>query len=799
MKKTITLFLLLFTLFQSLVSYSQDFINSADLSSLKIDTLSDGDIATIKSELKDNNITIKQLMPIALNKGMTSEEFVKLRTRIASLVSSEDGFLEAVPTRRQESIQNTKVKDDKNSLIFGSQLFDNPKLSFEPNLKIASPMNYILGPEDELQITVFGIQEYSTTASVSLEGKLNIKNVGQLSVSGLSFEATTRKIKNAIAKIYATVRSGESQVEVSLSRIRTIQITLIGSKQPGNYSISSLASVYNALFLGGGPKQNETYRNIELLRGNEVLQKIDLYNFLMNGSQADNVGLKDNDVIRIPVYKNRVTLEGEVKRPGLFEMKEGESFEDLLEYASGFNDLAYKASVNVVQTTAKEFKVKDLKSSEFEHYIPRSGDVFKVSEILDRFENRIRIEGAVFRPGTYAFEEGMRISTLISKADGLKEDAYTNRALIIRVKANLTTEIINVNLAAALDGRSESNVILNKEDKVTVYSILDFKEAYQVSIDGQINSPGVYTYYENLTLNDLLIQAGGLSDSASKRVEVARMIKSEEIDDKNIKRVELINLEISADNNEQLKNFLLQPFDVVNIRKMAFYEKPKLVTVKGEVNYTGNYVLANKKDKIYDVIQRAGGLTSLANIEGVKILRPIDSEQVQKIQNINYNLDKNDSIQNGLTSKLTKEFKYATIPINWKEIEKNQNSYTNIILFPGDVIEVSPFREGVKVAGNVLLTSEIPYEKGKSLRSYINSVGGIDSQGWLKKAYVIYPNGEAAVSKSFMFIPFNPRITSGSQIIVPQRPVNKGLTTLEFVSIGSVITSLAILVITAFK
>jgi protein involved in polysaccharide export with SLBB domain len=796
MNKKRTLFLLIFVLFQAVLTHAQDLIESSDLSTLKINDLSDTDIETFRIQLQAKDLTIEELKPLALGKGMTSEEFFKLKSRLGTSNIQENGSRDVGVNRKQEAVQNIKVKGSVNSLIFGSELFDNPTLNFEPNLKIASPLNYILGPGDELQITVFGVQEYSATIPVSVEGKISIQNVGQLSVSGLSFEATSLRIKKAIAKVYNTVASGQSQVEISLSRIRTIKITLIGSKQPGNYSISSLGTVYNALFLGGGPGENETYRNIELLRNNEVVRKIDIYKFLVNGNQADNIGLKDNDVIRIPAYRHRVTLEGQVKRPGIFEMKEGETFEDLLKFASGFNDMAYKASVNVIQKTDKEYKVKDLKATEFKSYMPKRGDAFKVSKILNRFENRITIEGAIFRPNTYSFSEGMRILDLIAKADGLKADAYTNRATIIRVKPDLTTEIVNVQLSKALNGDSESNIILKKEDRVSIYSILNFKEEYKITIDGEINEPGIYQYYENLTLNDLLVQAGGLSGAASKRVEVARMTKLDSVDDVNLKKVELIKLEISTDNNEQAKNFVLKPFDVVSIRKMPLYEIPEMVTVNGAVNYAGRYALINKKEKLYDIINRAGGLSSLADLEGVKVLRPIDSKQIQDAQNIDLNLgSEGDNVQKKLMDKL----KFATIPVDWKEIEKDQNSNTNVTLFPGDVIEVSTFREGVKVMGNVLLTSEIPYEKGKSLRDYINISGGVDSKGWLKKAYIIYPNGGAATSKSFLFIPFTPKVKPGSQIVVPQKPERNKLSTVEIISIGSVITSLALLIITAFN
>jgi len=807
MRKIVAIVLLVCAFFQTGALSAQDLLKGTDLSTLKVDYLSDSDIAKIKSQLQSNNSTIEQVEPIALAKGMSATEFAKLKLRLGgdqgspTGVSNKDNFDEKKEelSRKQDKIVNKKVKDTLNSLVFGSELFDNPELNFEPNLKLATPVNYILGPGDELQISVYGVQEFSASVPVTMEGKVNIQYVGQISVSGMTIEAATQKIKGSISRVYSTVQSGQSQVGVSLSRIRTIKVTIIGSKQPGNYSISSLATVYNALFLGGGPGKNGSYRNIELLRNNKVYKNVDIYKFLVNGNQSDNVGLKDNDVIRIPAYTQRVTMEGQVKRPGIFEMKSGETFNDLLSFASGFNEFAYTASVNVLQKTSKEFKVKDIKSAEFSSYTPLAGDVYRVSKILNRFENRIKIEGAVFRPDIYSFYEGMRVSDLILKADGLKEDAYTKRAIIVRLKSDLTTEVTNVDLAKALAGDAYSDIPLKKEDIVTVYSILDFVEEYKITIDGEIKKPGVYDYHDNLTLNDLLVQAGGLTGSASKRVEVARMIKSDEIDDANPNRVQLFNLEITASNNEQAKNFELMAFDVVNIRRMVVYEKPEMVTVTGAVNYTGKYVLASKKEKIYDVIQRAGGLTATANVDGVKIKRPIQAKQIEELENIDLNLGKKDSIQNKLTKKLKEDLKYATIPVDWRNIVKDPNDKTNVTLFSGDEIEVSLYDESVKITGNVLLTSEIPYEKGKGFDYYLSSVGGTDAKGWKKKAYIVYPNGKAAVSSSFFFIRSYPKVLPGSQIVVPEKPDIRKMSTGEWVSIGSIITSIALLVVTAFK
>ncbi|KAF2334155.1 SLBB domain-containing protein [Flavobacterium ginsenosidimutans] len=806
MKKLIYVFTLFSIFLLSSNAIAQDILKSKDLSTVKVDYLSDDQLSKISAQLKSNNTTIEQVEQALLSKGMSQTEYNKLKARLNDVKPVGNDAKSNNPQMNtqdygkvQDKFSNEKVKDSANALIFGSELFDNPNLNFESDLKLATPVNYVLGPGDELQISIYGVQEFNASSPVSSEGRISIQYVGQITVAGMSIEAATQKIKAAISKVYSTVRSGQSQVSVVLNQIRTIKITIVGGKQPGNYSISSLATVYNALHLAGGPGKNGSYRNIELIRNNKVYKNVDIYRFLVKGDQSDNVGLKENDVIRIPAYSNRVTLEGEVKRPGIFEMKKGENFSDLLNFASGFNEFAYTASVSVVQKTAKEFKVHDINESEYNSYLPQSGDVFRITKILNRFENRIKIEGAVFRPDYYSFTQGMRVSDLITRAEGLKEDAYGKRARIVRLKTDLTTEIVNVDLDSALSGDLNADLELKREDIVTIYSILDFREEYKVTIDGEVKNPGEYEFLENLTLNDLIVQVGGLTGSASKRVEIARMIKSDFIDDSDPKRVELVQFEITADNNEQAKNFVLKPFDVVNIRRIAVYEKPQMVVIKGAVAYPGKYVLANKKETVYNVVMRAGGLTSVANIEGMKIKRPIKQDEIDKIKSVDLNLANNDTLNEKVVQKLEEELKYATIPVDWEKIMKDKRHYSNVTLFPGDEIEVAVYNEGVKVTGNVLLTSEIPYRSGKGFKYYINSVGGVDNKGWKKKAYIIYPNGKADVTKSFLFFRTYPKVYPDSQIVVPEKPETHKMSTGEWVTIGSLLTSLSLVILTAFK
>ncbi len=831
MKKHIIILIAFFAICFGQKVQAQDLLKGKDLGSIQVDYMTDTEIEKIMSQLEAKNMKIDEVETMAISKGMSASEFSKLKNRIKELENKpeykekkenqkkkeqkkkddkkkenkakggeeEEEEQQEDDIIKQEKVKNDKVKDSLNALIFGSELFDNPTLNFQPNLKLATPVNYILGPGDELQVNLYGVQEFNETASVSLEGKIKIQYVGQIAVAGLTIEAATQKIKSAVGKVYNTVRSGQSNLSIALSRIRTIKVTIIGSRQPGNYSVSSLATVYNALHLAGGPGKNGSYRNIELVRNNKVIKTIDLYRFIMTGDQSDNIGLKDNDVIRIPVYKNRVTIEGEVNRPGIFEMKSQESFKDLLTFASGFNEFAYTASVNVLQKTGKQLKVKDIKEDDFTLYHPMQGDVYKVTKILNRFENRIKIEGAVYRPNNYSLYEGMKVSDLIKLAEGLKEDAYTKRATIVRQKGNLTTEILNVDLDEVFQGDTAADILLKKEDVLTVYSILDFREEYVINIDGEVRNPGEYQYYDKLTLNDLFITAGGLTGSASKNVEVARMIRAEEVDEKSDKRVELFRLEINAQSNEQDLNFELKPFDVVNVRRMAVSNKPESVIVSGAVHYPGKYVLMHKKERVSDVIERSGGLLSTADKYGIRIKRPIKQEQIEELENVNLNLGKKDSIHSRLTKKLKTKLKYATIPIDYDLISKKHNHYSNVILLPEDEIEIAYFNEAVKVTGNVLLTSEIPYKKGKRFGYYLRSVGGIDAKGWKGRSYVIYPNGSAAVARRFLFIKRFPKVKPGSQIVVPEKPETRKMSTGEWVSLASVLTSMGVLILTFIK
>ncbi|MGI9139282.1 MAG: SLBB domain-containing protein, partial [Sediminibacterium sp.] len=512
---------------------AQAFLTQKDLSQFKVEMLSESDISKIKERLQSSELSIDQIKTQASAKGLPAAEFEKLRTRLSAtnntvnnIGNKLDNFSNS-RTMQTGSDSVSKTTIEQSNPIFGSELFQNAG-SLTSNANIATPLNYEVGPNDILKLVLYGIQEFATELKVSYEGSVTVQNVGVIRVAGLTIEAATDKIRQQMARTaYVSLRTGESKLSVTLSNIRTIHVTIIGAKKPGTYDLSSLSTVYSALSIAGGPSAIGSYRNIELVRNNKVIRKVDLYRFILNGDQTDNIGLKDNDVIRIPAYENRVELNGQVKRPGIFELTGKENFQNILAFAGGFDEAAYTSNVKVIQKNGRELLVKDLGKDEFSSYSPQGGDVYVVSKILNRYQNRVKLTGAVYRPDTYQLVEGMRISDLIKKADGLKEDAYTGGAQLFRLKPNMVKEMVNIDLNKALAGDKSENLYLQREDELYVSSVLDLRDSFNVKIFGEVHNPGKFAYADSMTVKDLITLAGGSTFAANKKIEVARLYKQQ--------------------------------------------------------------------------------------------------------------------------------------------------------------------------------------------------------------------------------------------------------------------------------
>jgi protein involved in polysaccharide export with SLBB domain len=457
-----TIFTIIILLAFNITIYAQDPLAGRDLSNVKVDALSENQITAIQQKLKQSGMTIDQIESQAIAKGMSPAEFAKLKDKVNGI----SGIVMAKSVKRgnvnTQTVATNAIKDKDsafvnmntsiNTLVYGSELFATSSANTNAaNKVIATPLNYEIGPNDVIKLVVYGVQEYSSDLTVSKEGKIQVDNVGQIKVAGLTIEAAKTRIKQQMATTaYSSLTRGESKLDISLGDIRTIHITVIGAYKSGTYNVSSLSNVISALSEAGGPNAIGSYREIEVIRNNKIFTKVDLYRFLQYGDQSQNIGLKDNDIIRIPAYKKRVELTGEVKRPGIFEVIGNESFSQVLEYAGSFSDDAYSAMVKIIQKNDKEKSVKDLSKAEFGKYQPQSGDVVSISKIINRYQNRVVLSGAVYRPDVYELQTGMRIADLISKADGLKEDAFTGRAQLIRTKPNLLKEMISIKLSKSL-------------------------------------------------------------------------------------------------------------------------------------------------------------------------------------------------------------------------------------------------------------------------------------------------------------------------------------------------------------
>lgn len=798
---------------------AQDILKGKDLSTIRVDQLSDADIAKLKAQLNESKLTIEQVEQMAMAKGMSATEFTKLKARLNADTKGQKvtGALKSDPKSAAKTIEKQNNSSDSlaveqydkkkpqpliNPLIFGSELYTSVSPSFEPNLKLATPLNYVLGPDDELLVTLYGVQEYTGELLVSDEGNINVPNVGQIRVAGLTIEAATQKLKTVMGNsVYPYLKNGGSKLSVTLNKIRSIKVTVIGANRPGNLTVSSLSTIFNALYLAGGPTEFGSFREIELIRNNKPIQKVDLYRMLLKGDQSDNIGLKDNDVIRIPAYKKRVEIQGQVKRPGIFEVLSGESFQDVLEFASGFTDTAYTAIVKAFQNSDRERKVKDIPAAEYQKYQPESGDIFVVSKILNRFQNRVKINGAVFRPDVYELTNGLTVGELIRKADGLKEDAYTGRAQILRLQDDLKRSILSFDVRKALSGDAAHNLLLKREDEILISSVLDLRDSFKVTIQGEVRMPGEYDFVDNLTLRDIILQAGGFTDAAYKSIEIARLIKRDSIAPTDNRASSIINTEIDGDLTIGAASVGIMPYDVITVRRKAGYTLPETVLISGQVQYPGPYALSNRSEKVSDLLKRSGGYTPDAFPAGAYIKRYLTEEEKRKkeaTKEIQKNISNKDTATlRDLDESSKKEF--VRVPLDLPSIMNNPGSIEDLVLRIYDELVIPKFDGQVKVSGAVLLETQVPYNEKNKFKDYISSAGGYSGDSWVKNSYVVYANGKAATTKRFLFFKSYPKIQPGSEIIVPKRPERRGMTTGEIIGISSALASLAGVVIAILR
>lgn len=818
-KITLLYILILFALFHS-PALAQS--NYADV---KVDQLSDAQILQMIKQAESIGYTEAQLEQMAAAKGMKTEEIQKLRLRVNKLRNQGTTTQvenKIINTGREYSettlggdVANEKKEKDEEVApkIFGSELFRNGNITFEPNLRIATPQGYVIGPDDKLIIDLTGDNEASYNPQVSPDGIINVQYVGRISVGGLTIEQATSKIRAAMSKTYRALTTGRTSLAVNLGNIRSIKVIITGNvTKPGTFTLSSLSTVYTALYACGGPSQNGSFRNIQIIRNNKVVKTIDVYSFLLKGILQDNIRLQDQDVIHVPVYDKRVEISGEIKLPALFEVKKGETLQDIIDFAGGFTTEAYTAKIKSFQNTDKDRRIIDVPAVNFVDYIPKNGDKYVVEAILDRFANRVEILGAVFRPGMYELEKGLTLKGLINKADGLTEDAFLNRGYINRLNPDNTMLLLPFDVAKIMSGEAK-DIALQREDKITISSLFELRDEYKVTLQGEVRTPGTFDYADNMTLETAIQLAGGFKEGATpNRIDISRRVKNSDANSIAARTAEVFTVSIDQNLKLQGEPFILKPFDIVTIRNSEGYEVQKQVKLEGEVLYPGLYTITKKNETISDLIKRAGGLTPLAYIDGASLKRPgasvvnpadknaIDQSEEQKRTKNSLKRSQESGVRDTIATKAIDEMLTSDlVGINLEQILLRPQSKYDLILEDGDIVRIPRQLQTVRVTGEVLNPNNIVYMPGKSFKQYLNSSGGLTFNAYKRGMHIKYANGSVEATKKFLFFNNFPKVKPGAEIIVPKRAEREKLSTQAWIGIGTGLASLAAIIVSLLR
>ncbi len=776
-----------------------------DFKKMKADELTGEQIEIIRARLSSEGISVADFEKQALAGGGDPVEVAKLSSRLTKPVidvvpnidkgGKSPAEVGSEPKKVAGAIAPVYIASS-GSTIVGADLFSNTHISFEPNLNMPTPLNYVLSAGDLINLDIYGYSEATYKLKVSSEGNIRIPNIGPIFVNGLTIEQAKNRITDQLIRNgFSNIEGGKTSVQITLGEIRSIKVTMIGDvTAPGTYTLPSLATIYTALYASGGPGKNGSFRDIQLIRNNKVVTTVDVYDFLIRGDKTNDIVLKDQDIIKINPYRKRVTLSGEVKRAGIFEAIPSDSFQDILDYSGGFTDQAYQFSVNVVRLTDRERQIMEVSKTDFASFKLFNGDIYTIGKILDRFSNRVTISGAVFRPGDYALTEKMTLSDLIRRADGLREDAYFQNATLFRINQDLTPSIQSVNIQKVLNGSED--VTLQKEDRLVVYSKFEIKEAFSISIRGEVLRPGSFPFSENMHLKDLVYLAGGRKESASKEIEISRRIKDVNVMDRNAPSAKLINYKLLSD--IETDTLVLQPFDEVFLKPIPGYNALESVTIQGEVVYPGSYVLQNKEERISSLVKRSGGLTASAYEPGSLLIRSTKYSGMESLkEEISYSTLRKSSKVSDSTAKETIEdySKPNYVGFDLKKAIENPGSKWDLILKPGDNLSIPTELQTVKVYGRVLFPSEIIYKPGKSVKGYINEAGGLSQNALRKRIFVVYANGSVKSTKSFLGIHNYPNVMQGASVFVPVKERKTGLTTEKTAIIISTLTAISTLAV----
>ena len=750
----------------------------------RVEDLTDEQVSAFLQKAKASGMSEAQIEKAATLQGYSPADVAKMRERLNN-ISTEKGkktndsdisdVRKATKTKAYSDSTNTPKTDMdsvkitiKKPKVFGMSMFAAGGLSFEADLRIATPRNYQLGPDDELNIDIFGNALDNYKVKVSPEGTIRILNLSPIYVSGLTIESASERIIGRLRQLYQGINMPGSGVsaQITLGSIRSIKVTITGEvTKAGTYTVSSLATVFNALYAAGGPSENGSFRNIKVIRDNKIVRVLDLYDFLLRADQKDNIRLQDQDIIRVADYETRVEVAGEVKRPMIFEVEKSETLKDVLRFAGGFTDKAYTYTIGLKRNTARELKLVNISQDEVGSFIPQRGDKYTVGEILERFENRVQIKGAVFRDGEFALEAGVTtVKELIKKAEGLREDAFMNRAIINRQKGDNDPIVIAFDLGKLMRGEID-DIPLKREDVIVIRSIKSLREKRIVTIEGEVNKEGKFDYVEGLTIADMIVLANGFKEGASNaKIELSRRVKDDTTglaSNQNV-RIEAFDIDKDLRISTSDARTLIQPFDKIIVRKSPRYENQKEVAIEGEVKFPGSYTIKDRTQRISDLIILAGGLRDGAFPKGATFNR--DSTQ---------------------------------IAVDLTIIQKNPSSQENLLLIQGDRLFIPRELETVKMTGELLNPISVAFRPNLSVKDYIAQAGGFTDKAARRRVFVKYANGFSDRTKTFLFFTTYPKVEQGSEIMVPAVIENSDkLSVAEKVAILGAVSSVSLIIIT---
>ncbi len=783
------------------------------------------------------------LLKIAKSQGLAESDLEKLdkRFRSAQTVArvAETSAFPVEDTRlRLKWNDEFEILRDKTSDVFGYDVFNgNNFLTFQSNLNIPTPIDYVIGPGDKLFIDLFGESENYYQGEVSPEGNIILENFGPINLSGLTVDQAKIRLKNKFKKYYSGIQTGKTKFNLSVGIPRAVRINIVGEiNLPGTYTFSAFNTVYNAIYVAGGITENGTLREIKHYRGGKLINVIDVYKFILNGNDNSNIRLENDDLIVVGTYTNRVTISSGVKTPGKFELKNGETLSDLIKYSGGLTEDSYSKSVRITRIFDEKYKIVDVYNDQFDFFELKFGDKIEVDKLIDKYENRLIIKGSVYKPGVYSLSQNMIVKDLIEKAEGLKPDTFTNRAFITRTNEDFSTTNISFNVLNQIN-EVDKPIFLIKDDVLNIISINDLKDDNYVEISGEVNKPGVYPFSKNLNLEDIILLAGGVRKNATlKSIEVSRVNSS----NNSLISSEVFYIDIDDLNSES--NFELKPFDNIIIRKDPNIEYLKFARIEGEVNYPGQYAISSKKERISDLLKRAGGPNDFAYYKGATIIRKTEfAEESSQIQNeiddltklreklsvdvsiltesekllisrIDKDLEKlklenntnqdfssfvkkeriNEIVKRNAMSQDIPLAKSESIGINLEQIIKSPGLKSDLLLEDGDIIIIPKKLETVRLRGELLYPTTVRYSSSRGLKYYINSAGGFDLKAKRGSTYVVYANGDVARTKKLLFFNVYPKAEPGCEVIVPKKSTKNPLAASQILNFT---TGLAALII----